>query len=57
MSRYRIWIITGLALLAWLLVFAVGTMIWNGISGSGEAVSGAGGEPAAHARARLEDPG
>lgn len=57
MSRYRIWIITGLALLAWLLVFAVGTMIWNGIFGSGEAVPGAGGKLPEHARAGLEDGG
>lgn len=57
MSRYRIWILTGLALLAWLLVFAVGTMIWNGIFGSGEAVPGAGGKLPEHARAGLEDGG
>jgi hypothetical protein len=57
MSRYRIWIITGLALLAWLLVFAVGTVIWNGISGSGEAVPGAGDKAPTHSRAALEDPG
>lgn len=57
MSRYRIWIITGLALLAWLLIFAAAAVIWNSISASRGPASGAVSRAPAHTRVAPEDPG
>lgn len=57
MSRYRIWIITGLALLSWLLFFVAATVIWNGIFGSRAPASHALGTAPAHVRVTLEGPG
>lgn len=57
MSRYRIWIIIGLALLSWLLIFVAAAVIWNGISGSRAPASGSTGKVPAYARDALERSG